>query len=85
MTDTLPEVRLAQKLRYIAMILTTVDPSGPMTETIRLAFAGEVAGHDQAVVTALLDLMPTVPFASIRSEYAQALRTIAVQTEGGTR
>lgn len=85
MTDTLPEVRLAQKLRYIAMILTTVDPSGPMTETIRLAFAGEVAGHHQAVVTALLDLMPTVPFASIRSEYAQTLHTIAVQTEGGTR
>ncbi|GAA2946219.1 MULTISPECIES: hypothetical protein [Streptomyces] len=83
MTDTLLPILLAHKLRFVAMVLDTVDPDGPMTESTRINLAGEATGHHQSTVAALLQVMPAVPHATTRTEYAQALRDTATQTEGG--
>ncbi|WP_031080022.1 hypothetical protein [Streptomyces sp. NRRL WC-3549] len=81
--ETAPESRFAPKLRHIGLILDVVDPAGPMTESTRIHLAGETAHHDQAAVTALLALMPAVPPASTRSEYAHALRAVVARAGGG--
>lgn len=83
--DTLTEILLSQKLRYVSLVLDTVDPTGPMTESTRIQFAGEATGHDQAAVAALLDAMPTVTSPCTRAEYADTLRTIRARIDGGAR
>lgn len=83
--DTLEEIPLPQKLRYIAHVLDTIDPHGPMTESTRIQFVGVATGHDQAAVTALLDAMPTVTSPCTRAEYADTLRAITARIDGGAR
>ncbi|WP_326698781.1 hypothetical protein OG909_16555 [Streptomyces sp. NBC_01754] len=82
--ESAPESRYVPKLRHIGLILDVVDPAGPMTESTRIRLAGETAHHDQADVAVLLALMPAVPPASTRSEYAHALRAVVRAERGGS-